>query len=148
MKSLFNPADSNELIQRVNSLQPQSAALWGKMNVAQMIAHLQQPLKVAFGELALKRGLIGFLFGKMMKKKFLTQGFGKNLPTSPAFIIKDHPGLEEEKKKLVTLLERFLQAGPDGISKKPHPFFGPLTPQEWDIIQYKHIDHHLNQFGV
>ena len=63
MKSLFNHKESKEIIQRINQLKPASKAEWGKMNVAQMVAHAQTPLKVAFGEIKLKRGLIGILFG-------------------------------------------------------------------------------------
>ncbi|MCW3083037.1 MAG: hypothetical protein JWP12_403 [Bacteroidetes bacterium] len=56
MESLFNPADNQKIITRINSVTPESKAQWGKMNAAQMLAHCQPPLLVAFDELKLKRG--------------------------------------------------------------------------------------------
>ncbi len=77
MKSLFNPTDNQELIARINRLSADSKAEWGKMSVDQMLVHAQQPLKVAFGELRLKRSLAGFLFGSLARKQLAG---GKNYP--------------------------------------------------------------------
>lgn len=149
MKSLFDPTDNHELIERINSLSAQSGSLWGKMNVSQMLAHAQHPLQVAFGELKLKRGLMGMLFGTMVKKQMMTAPqFKRNLPTDKHFLVTTAKNFEEEKNKLINLVRRFAELGPEGISKDPHPFFGRMTTTEWDVIQYKHLDHHLRQFGV
>jgi hypothetical protein len=150
MKSLFNSADNKELINRINSLTPSSQAQWGKMNVSQMLAHSQEPLKVAHGELKLKRSIMAVLLGGVFKRKLTKdeQPFSRNLPTDKAFIVVDQKEFEQEKNKLVKLVEKFVQAGPAGITKEAHPFFGKMTPKEWDILQWKHLDHHLNQFGV
>ena len=114
-----------------------------------MLAHVQPPFKVAFGELKLKRTLIGFLFGGMAKKKLTTdEPWKRNLPTDKHFIVADHRNVDEEKKNLVALVQRFGHAGPSGISKEPHPFFGHMTTQEWEALMWKHLDHHLKQFGV
>ena len=147
MKSLFNQTDSNEIIDRIKNLHPNSKAEWGKMSVSQMMAHLQQPIKVSQGDLKLKRGLIGFLFGAIAKKKLLgAQDFQKNLPTDPHFIIKDEPDFEHTKDQLIVLVQRFTKSGAAGLSKDPHPFFGKLTTEEWDLLNWKHLDHHLRQF--
>ena len=149
MKSLFNAPDNQEVIDRINALTPASKPLWGKMHVAQMLAHAQQPLKVAFGELKLKRGVIGFLFGKMAKRQMLaSEQLKKNLPTVKEFMVKTDLLFEEEKKKLIALVQRFYQAGSKGLTQDAHPFFGKLTSEEWDKLQYIHLDHHLRQFGV
>jgi len=149
MNSLFDTQANEEIINRINLLTVNSKNLWGKMNVAQMLKHSQQPLLVALGDKKLKRGLIGILFGTMAKKSFLKlEQFKKNLPTDPSFIVKDQKEFEEEKQKLTELVKRFSTLGPAGISKDPHPFFGRLTIEEWDTLQIKHLDHHLRQFGV
>jgi len=149
MKSLFNKAENDAIINRINQLNNNSTAVWGKMDAAQMLAHCQVPLKVAFGEVKLKRGLIGILFGGLAKRKMVNgQPFQKNLPTDKTFIIKTHPALEIEKQNLSELVQRFTTAGPSGLSNEPHPFFGKLTTDEWDILSWKHLDHHLRQFGV
>lgn len=150
MKSLFNKAENQEIINRINSLRADSQAKWGKMNVAQMLTHCQQPLRVVFGELKLKRGILSILFGNYFKKQMVTdeRPFTRNLPTDKTFIITDKKELEEEKKKLIDLVKKFEQVGPEGLPKELHPFFGKLTSGEWDILQWKHLDHHLNQFGA
>lgn len=149
MKSLFNKTDNQNIINRINSLKPSSQAKWGKMNVAQMLTHCQQPLRVVFGELQLKRGILSILFGSYFKKKMVSdeRPFTRNLPTDKTFIITDKKELEEEKKKLIDLIQKFEQLGAEGLPKEPHPFFGKMTSREWDILQWKHLDHHLNQFG-
>lgn len=148
MKSLFNQTDNQEIIKRINCLDPAAKAQWGKMNVSQMLAHCQTPLKVAFGELKLKRTLLGILFGSIAKKKLVgLEPYPQNLPTDKNFIIHGNPSFEEERKKLIELVQRFAQKGPSGIMQEPHPFFGKLTTQEWDNLQWKHLDHHLRQFS-
>jgi hypothetical protein len=149
MKSLYNAQDNQELINRLNSLTPSSPALWGKMNVSQMLSHCQKPLQITFEELTIKRRLIGFMFGKMAKKKLLSDApFGKNLPTFKEAKIKGDCDFTTEKEKLANYITRMATGGSEAITKKPHPFFGPLTTYEWDQLQYKHLDHHLKQFGV
>ena len=150
MKSLFNAIDNNEIINRIEKLTPSSKAEWGKMTVSQVLEHCQQPLKVAFNELKLKRSLVGILFGKMAKKQLTVNDdpFKKNLPTAKQFIIKDQPDFNKAKAKLISLVKMFAEKGPEGISKHPHPFFGHMTVHEWNKLMFKHLDHHLRQFGV
>lgn len=148
MKSLLDPIENRNVLKRIDSLSPERRSQWGKMNVAQMLAHCQVPLKVAAGELVLKRGLIALLFGRMAKKQMLKEEpFKQNLPTDSRFTVSDSRQFEEEKKKLMSLVERFINIG-EGISKIPHPFFGELSAEEWGAFQWKHLDHHLRQFGA
>lgn len=149
MSSLFAAKGAAEIVRRIESLRPDSPASWGKMDVAQMLAHCQVALNVALGELALKRSLIGILFGGLAKRKLLApEPIGKNLPTAPEFRIRDRRDFAPERSKLIALVQRFQRAGPNGLTKKPHPFFGALTSSEWDTLQWKHLDHHLRQFGA
>jgi hypothetical protein len=150
MKSLFNAIDNNEIIGRIEKLSPSSRAIWGKMSVSQALQHCQQPLKVAFGELKLKRSLLGVLFGKTYRKKLTAddQPFPRHSPTDKKFIVKDEPDFDLAKTKLILLVRKFAEKGPEGISKNVHPFFGHMTVHEWNKLMYKHLDHHLRQFGV
>lgn len=150
MKSLFNQQHANEFIERINKLTPTSPAQWGTMNVAQMMAHCVGPLKMAHGQVPVKRGIISFLFGKTVKKKIIKEGiqFDKNLPTDPNFKFPSASDFEAEKQKLVNQIHIFSQKGPTAITNRLHSFFGSMTVEEWDIIQTKHLDHHLRQFGA
>lgn len=149
MKSIFDPQENQDLLRRLSGLTGNSKPLWGKMTAAQMVAHAQRPLLVATGELPLSRGLLGVLFGKLAKKKLLEEKpLPKNQPTHPKFVVKHQPDFEEEKQKLLDIVERFGRVGPPVLTHKPHPFFGPMTTSEWDKLQWKHLDHHLRQFGL
>lgn len=149
MKSLFNRQHNDGIIERLNQLTPESKGVWGKMNVSQMLAHTQQPLKVALGELKLRRSLMGILIGSIAKKKLTKEEpWERGLPTDKNFIIGEERNFTEEKKKLIGLVRRFAELGPGGISGETHPFFGKLTVNEWDRLMWNHLDHHLRQFGA
>lgn len=147
--NIFNQEENLKLQQRIESLGSETQPVWGKMNAAQMVLHCQKPLDVADGKLILKRSLIGFLFGKMAKNDFLKRDeFKKNLPTAPQFKIETTPEFEKERSVLLELVKKFGTMGPKVIINKKHPFFGTMTDEEWGILQYKHLDHHLKQFGL
>ena len=149
MKSLFNENDNQEIIKRVDNLTPGKNPEWGKMKVAQMLHHCSLTLESCFGEIKPKRVLIGILFGNMIKKKIMKEGpFSKNSPTSKEFLVKDDKNFEEEKSKLISYIKKFIESGKAGVTKDTHPFFGYMTVDEWDILIWKHLDHHLRQFGV
>ncbi len=148
-KNIFDKKDNQELIERLEKITPDSKPLWGKMNAAQMVKHCQKPLDVAEGRLKMKGGILGFLFGKMVKKQFLCEkALKKNMATAPQFKIEETPEFENEWQFLVAMIKRFGQKGPEVIVNKTHPLFGEMTEEEWGTIQYKHLDHHLKQFDA
>ena len=149
MKNLFDRSAAADILARFEKLQPDSKALWGNMNVAQMLAHIQVPTQVSLGDRQLKRSIPGFLFGKIAKKKLLSEKpFPVGLPTDPSFIMKGNYDFEIEKQKTFALLSRLITGGEEGVTKATHPFFGNMTAEEWGILTWKHMDHHLRQFGV
>jgi len=148
MSSLSETSGNAAAIERIQALSADKPPLWGKMDCAQMLAHCQKPFQLALGELKIKRGLIGKLLGGWAKKKFIVSEnpFGKNSPTDPQFRMAGEFDFERERAGLIALVKRY---GAEGAqSDDPHPFFGPLSAGEWDRLMWKHIDHHLRQFGV
>jgi hypothetical protein len=149
MKSLYDSAAFNEIKERMNRLTPASKNVWGKMNVAQMLAHCKEAFKVPLSDKPLKRVWLGYIFGPIAKKQLYSdKPWKKNLPTAPNFKITDERNFETEKQALMKLVEQFYTLGPDKTGNYPHPFFGRLTKEQWGIGMYKHVDHHLQQFGV
>lgn len=146
--SLYEPTELAAMTKRIRSVRADSARQWGKMDAAQMLAHCQVALRVALGDVQLKRGLLGLIFGPIAKRQLLAPGqFGRGLPTAPEFKVAGPRELEKERAALLALVERFGWGGPDGVTKEPHPFFGKLSPEDWNTLQWKHLDHHLRQFG-
>jgi hypothetical protein len=150
MKNLFEPARVEEVKQRVAQLNPESEHLWGKMNAPQAVAHCSAGLEMALGDKLLPRKLVGVLIGRVIKPLALRddEPMRRNSPTAEGLIVQDERDLARERERLCALIDRFAAAGPQGCTTHPHSFFGRLTPNEWAILMYKHLDHHLRQFGV
>ncbi|HNR20437.1 MAG TPA: DUF1569 domain-containing protein [Bacteroidia bacterium] len=149
MKYLNEQTAQREIIERINKLTPQSNALWGKMNVAQMLTHCSIALEVPLGLLHPKSNLFGKLFGRYIKKVILEQrDFKRNLPTSPSFVVKRQVNFDEAKSLLLTHISKFSVLSNNELSKRKHPIGGNFSGEEWAWSQYKHLDHHLKQFGV
>jgi len=150
VKNLFEPATVDEMRGRLARLEANSARQWGKMTPAQMAAHCASFFEMAFGERKSPRMFIGRLIGPLAKR-FVFPGerrTPRNLPTVPGYAVQDDRDFERERKRLQTLIDRFAAGGPAAITKHPHSFFGPMTPDEWARQMYLHLDHHLRQFGV
>ena len=105
---------------------------------------------MATGDNVLPRVFIGRIFGPVVKRMALgnNEPLRKNSPTAPALIVQGEPEFMTQQKRLLGLIDRFVAAGPAGCTQHPHAFFGKLKPGEWAELMYKHLDHHLRQFGV
>jgi len=149
MKNLFEGEAVQEIISRVDHLQPASQRQWGKMDVAQMMAHCSAALDMASGELNPPRILIGRLIGSFIKPIYSNEKpFSRGNPTDKALVVADQRDFSRERDQLKLKVQRFHEGGERRCTRHPHPFFGALTPQEWSRGMYKHLDHHLRQFGA
>ena len=149
MENIFNAADRAALQQRLSRLQPTSARQWGKMNAAQMLAHCAAAMEMACGDRQKKQAFIGKLVTPFIRSTFLgPKPLGRNSPTDPDLVIAEERDFSAESQRLSTLVDRFCQAGPDAAGRQIHSFFGRFSGEEWGRLTYKHLDHHLRQFGV
>jgi uncharacterized protein DUF1569 len=150
VKNLFDPALAAEVKSRISRLHGSSERQWGKMSASQAMAHCAIALELAIGDKHEPRKLIGRVFGAFVKGKALGDDapIRRNTPTLQSLVITDERDLDSEKARLSALIDRFAAAGPAGVTAHPHSFFGRMTAQEWAILMYKHLDHHLRQFGA
>ena len=150
MQTLFDRTLADQLQARTAGLAGNPPALWGTMTAAQAAAHCADALAVASGDRHSPRVFLGRLLGWIIKPMAVgnDRPLKKNGPTAPDLVVRDQRDVDVERARLCAQIERFTSAGPAGCTRHPHPFFGPLTPQEWANLQYKHIDHHLRQFGA
>ena len=146
VKNLFDPAVKQNIVDRINKLTPESKAVWGKMNVGQMLAHLQMPMGVGIGVHKIPRAFIGRILRPFIKPiLYNDKPFKHNLPTDKSFIKADQREFEKEKLALLKMINDFKE---ENIVDTPHPLFGKLTKEQWSKGTWKHLDHHLQQFGV
>ena len=148
IKNLFHEEIYNDTVKRINRLRPGSERKWGIMSVDQMMAHLVKVVGVPLSEKPLPRILLGRLVGWAVKSRLYNETpFRQGLPTSPSFKITDQRDFELEKKRLLENIAQFYEAGPEYAARHPHPMFGRLTGEQWGKATWKHVDHHLRQFG-
>jgi len=151
MKNLFDATVANQVKARLAQLEPQSERRWGKMTAAQMLAHCSASMQWAVGEVVPEKGALPVrLMGRLIKPMVFRneEPFRKNSPTAPSLVVTGERDLDKERDRLAGLIDKFAAGGAAGCTKNPHSFFGKLTPEEWAILTYKHLDHHLRQFGV
>lgn len=150
MKNIFTPPVTAELIQRINSLSKNTKPLWGKMSVDQMLAHCCVAYEMAHTNKHPKPNA----FMRLLLKSFVKKGvvnevpYPRNSRTAPAFIISDRKNFEEEKDRLIKYLQQTYDLGSEHFEGKESLSFGPMSSIEWNNLFYKHLDHHLTQFGV
>jgi hypothetical protein len=150
MKNLFEAGMAKEIKERIAKLGLKSERQWGKMTAPQAMAHCSAVMEWAVGDRVEPRMFLGRILGPLVKSQVLKdeKPMGRNAPTVKSLVVSDERELGKECTRLSTLVERFCAGGPQGCTKNPHTFFGQMSPEEWATLMYKHVDHHLRQFGV
>ncbi len=150
MKNIFLAETTTDTIARIDQLNADTKPLWGKMNAAQMLAHCAVAYEMVYTDKHPAPG--GFM--KLMLKAFVKKGvvndvpYKRNLRTAPQFIIADERDFEVEKSRLIEYIKKTEELGSDHFDGKENLSFGKMPVGEWNNLFYKHLDHHLSQFGV
>jgi len=149
MKSIYDKVVYEELISRIQKIQPDTKPVWGKMNASQMFEHCARAFDFATGRTKEPRMILGYLLGSFIKASYYNdKPWSRNTPTAKTFLVTNQPEFEAARKRLLDLMKEFHEGGPAKATTHPSPFFGHLTPEQHGLGQYKHLDHHLTQFGV
>ena len=151
LPNIFTKEISDGVIARINTLTPESQRQWGKMDVSQMLAHCCVAYEMIYEPD--KHPKPNFLMGMILKLfvKRIVTGEGtpkKNNPTAPQFIIKSDKDFEKERARLVAYIQKTQELGEGEFDGKMSHSFGVLSKAEWNNMLYKHLDHHLTQFGA
>lgn len=149
MSTLFDVTTHREIQRRLDGLRPDAPRQWGTMTPAQMMEHTARALEMAMGRRGSGRQLLlGKLLSRFFFKKFVGPApFPKDAPTGTEFKITEEPDFAATRRRLAGLLKEFHEEGPDACDGHVHGFFGALSGAQWGVTQYKHVDHHLRQFG-
>jgi hypothetical protein len=146
-KSIFQAASRKELQERLINLAPERAPRWGRMNAPQMVVHLSDAVRLAFGELpfAPMRSPLGLPVVKQLVIFVLP--WPKGAPTAPELLARAPAAWNGELVTLSALIERFATRRA-AETWPPHPAFGSMTGRAWGALVYRHCDHHFRQFGI
>lgn len=150
MKDIFQPQTIRELQDRVLNLNKDSEAQWGSMTVYQMLKHCSENDHMLLRGKTFKRLLIGRLFGKMALRSNIKDDapLSKNSPTHPDLKIKGDGDVDKQKQVWLSLLNKYPEKRETDYADFVHPFFGKMNQEQIGRFAFKHIDHHLRQFGV
>ncbi|MEM6737113.1 MAG: hypothetical protein AAF620_13695 [Bacteroidota bacterium] len=152
MNTVFEYQLVEDFKNRIERIDESAEALWGKMNLKQMLKHCIENEKLMLREKKLKDVFIGRLFGQMALKSDIKdeKPLGKNSPTHPDLKMKGVVVLEDVetlKSEWKHLLEKYLDISTDHYNGFVHPFFRKMNYAQVGIWASKHINHHLSQFG-
>ena len=151
IKDIFLKEISDEVIKRINKLTKDTQPQWGKINVSQMLAHLNVQYEVIYDTDKFPTpNFLAQLFLKIFVKKTVVgpKPFAKNERTAPYFIITSEKDFALEKERLIKYIIITQANGIEVLLKRDTKSFGKLTVKEWNTLFYKHINHHLTQFSV
>jgi hypothetical protein len=148
MKSMWETDAQREVHDRLMTLSLDRRAHWGKMSAQQMVCHLTESLKMALGELKVAPKKLPIRYPPLKQLIIYLAPFPRNAPTAPELVITTTPNAwTRDVCELQALVDRFAARGQDG-PWADHPAFGRLSPRAWGVLVYRHMDHHLRQFGI
>lgn len=151
ISNLFDPIENEKMLARIEALHKDSKPLWGKMNVEQMMAHINLTFKYTYGkESKWKPNFLQKLAYRLFLKPLLTneKPFKRDLQTAPVLRIVDEKDFSKEKERLKENVKKMCEMGASYFEGKPNLMFGKMSAKDWNTMYSKHIDHHLHQFGV
>jgi len=150
IENIFNETITAQVIKRINNLKANTPPQWGKMSVEQMLAHCAVTYDMVYTNKHQKPNAFTRFILKMFVKNIVVgpKPFSKNGKTSPQFLITNQREFDLEKNKLIEYINKTQKLGAHYFDNKASHAFGKLTKEEWNTMFYKHLDHHLTQFGV
>jgi hypothetical protein len=147
--NLYSPQVYQNCLNRIEQLTAETKPQWGSMTAAQMFSHCSEIQEVSNGkELKNTPFLVKLLKGMIRNMVVNQKPYPLNTKTHPQYRQVSDRDFEIEKNRLLSALEKFVNSQMDRSGQPTHPLFGEMTPEEKGWSMYKHLDHHLTQFGV
>lgn len=150
LPNIFTEPVVHQLSGRINKLTSGTQPVWGKMNVAQMLAHCNVAFELAYDNIHPRPNAFARFILKAFVKKMVVgeKPYARNIRTAPIFLMTTEKEFNKEKERLLNYLQKTKVLGEAAFEGKENHGFGKMTASEWNNLFYKHLDHHLTQFGV
>jgi hypothetical protein len=148
MPSLWQPGVRALLRARLATLRPDAPPQWGRMNAPQMLAHVNDALRMATGDLPVAPRKLLVRYPPLKQLLVYALPFPKGVATARELLARiDGAQFERETAAFPGAMERFA-SWPAGARMPAHPAFGALSRRAWGVLAYRHVDHHFRQFAV
>lgn len=148
MKTIWEASARQDLRDRLERLSPAAERRWGKMSAPQMVTHLVDSMRMANGELQVPAKKLPIRFTPLKQFIIYVAPFPRSAPTAPQLIPRPPGDWPSECRTLCTLIDQFAARDRSAPRWPDHPAFGKMTAGSWGVLTYRHIDHHLRQFGA
>ncbi len=137
------------LFNAINQIEPGAKSGWGQKSADQMLAHCNVSYEMFYEDKHPKPGFVMKLILKsFVKNKMVSEvPYGRNWRTAPVFLIKERKNFEVERNRLIGYIARTQELGENKFDNSEFLSFVKLSKTEWNNMFYKHLDHHLTQFG-
>lgn len=149
-RSLNDPRNVDEILQRLQRLQPSTPRQWGTMSPGEMLCHLSDSFLAVSGDLQASpaeswwsRTVLKYI--ALHTSIPWPQGVATRPEVDPKRAGTQPVDFDRDRERVTALVHRFVQ--PDTRFGR-HPGFGAMTRDEWMLWGYGHVDHHLRQFGL
>lgn len=147
MKTIWRDEDRRELSDRVGRMTSERRAEWGTFTAPKMICHLADSLKMAMGDLAVASKHLPIRYPPLKQLIIYAAPFPKSSPTAPELLARQPREWASDVDDLQALLARAGSARTTD-TWPDHPAFGKLSTRAWGVLIFRHMDHHLKQFGA
>jgi len=148
MKNLLDRDVQEEIETRLAALSAVTPAKWGRMSVAQMLAHCAEVQDVANGKDLSHTPFVIRLFASFIKRAVTSmKPYPTGVRTHPQYVVDQDVDFDDARARLLSAI-RAMTGKLDKTTEIHHPLFGRMTREEAGWAMYKHLDHHLRQFGV
>ena len=150
LPNIFTKSVSDSVVQRINKLTVATQPQWGKMSVAQMLAHCNVTYEMVYDNTHAKpNAIVKFMLKMFVKNTVVNEkAYKHNSSTAPQFLIIETKDFDAEKTRLIGFINKTQGLGEGHFDGKESFSFGNLNKTEWNNMFYKHLDHHLRQFGI
>lgn len=150
LPNIFTKSVAEGVIDRINQLTASTQPKWGKMSVDQMLAHCNVTYEMVYEDKHPKPNtFVRFILKLLVKGKVVSEEpYQQNGQTAPQFIMKGDKDFDVEKNRLINFIKKTQELGEGHFEGKESHSFGALNKTEWNNMFYKHLNHHLTQFGV
>lgn len=147
MKNLLDSADRAAIEARIASLGPDSRRRWGTLELPKAVSHMADQLSLALGEIEMKPIKHPARLFPLKQMVVWVMPWPRGLPTAPVLMSTDIAALDAAREHLLGKIDAFAERA----GKRPfgaHPIFGTLDDRGWGRLAWRHLDHHLRQFGA
>jgi len=153
MNSIASAETRAELIRRLEGLTPTTPRRWGTLTAAEMLCHLGDTFESVLG-VRIPPGPPASRAPRPVLKWLILYAplpWPKGARTRPG--VDPHregsrPGeFDSDRFRVVGGLDRLAVAPAESLAAN-HFMVGPMSRKDWHRWAYKHVDHHLRQFGL